>query len=780
MQQILLNILTGTSTSELQHSSFSLKPFIDYLKNLSKDESSVKAPIYPMLLEKFQQYPEIEQPIKNEDLHKYRKLFDLVYVCLSTLMDDESQAYWGISLPVSPLIVYGSERLYETLTDATCRAITGAVLSENQNVLAQKKELLYSMILDRFYNIKITRKSNLIRSFVDHQTQLTKYFKLNIDSRFVEVTTTKPLPEIDVENLHIDLREPPSLDVLDNILPLENFHFSGMSIVTIKDITEHYVVENIKSILLNNTNEKKEVNYTNLVQSLKTLAGNSAIEFGLLPLLSVNDKLVLDYAHQQKSVAVSYGREAGVAEQAFLSLATNYIKKPRLLFFRNHAELIKSNFFLMSTLQHTDIQSFAMVPIFYNAKLAGAMEIYSRVPGLLDESILAKLEPALPLLAQIMQKVIDEFNDSVEDVIKRKYTALQSAVQWKFNEAAWHYLQNRYEKKKNPLEQIVFNQVYPLYGAIDIRNSTLERNEALRSDLRYQLTSLIELLQKIKQNAALILTDEFISETNKWKERIKEFITTEIENSINYFRDAEVLPFLQHVQKTQPTCCDGIAEYIMHMNDKDGEAYKHRRLLEESMQTINASISQYLDLMNMELQSAYPFYFEKFRTDGVEYDIYIGQSIAPDKHFDIKFLNDIRLWQLTSMAAIAQLTKAILPQIPKALFTTQLIFIHTNPLDIEFRIDEKRFDVKGGYNIQYQVIKKRIDKAFIKNTEERLTQPGKIAMVYYNRKDAEEYQEYIQYLQEQGMLLDDLEYLELQELQGVSGLKALRVGVNLK
>ncbi|MEO6722601.1 MAG: hypothetical protein ABIN67_19680, partial [Ferruginibacter sp.] len=61
---------------------------------------------------------------------------------------------------------------------------------------------------------------------------------------------------------------------------------------------------------------------------------------------------------------------------------------------------------------------------------------------------------------------------------------------------------------------------------------------------------------------------------------------------------------------------------------------------------------------------------------------------------------------------------------------------------------------------------------------ERLTQVGKIALVYYNEKDAMEYQIYIKQLQETGVLLDDLEHLELEELQGVSGLKALRVGVN--
>jgi hypothetical protein len=88
--------------------------------------------------------------------------------------------------------------------------------------------------------------------------------------------------------------------------------------------------------------------------------------------------------------------------------------------------------------------------------------------------------------------------------------------------------------------------------------------------------------------------------------------------------------------------------------------------------------------------------------------------------------------------------------------------------------------VEGAYNIRYQIIKKRIDKVCIKGTNERLTQVGKIAIIYFNSKDADEYIKYIQYLQEQDTLLNDLEELELEELQGVRGLKALRVGVNME
>jgi hypothetical protein len=85
--------------------------------------------------------------------------------------------------------------------------------------------------------------------------------------------------------------------------------------------------------------------------------------------------------------------------------------------------------------------------------------------------------------------------------------------------------------------------------------------------------------------------------------------------------------------------------------------------------------------------------------------------------------------------------------------------------------------VEGAYNIRYEVIKKRIDKVLIKDTRERLTQPGKIAIVYFNQQEAQEYIDYIRTLQQQGLLDDSLEYLELEELQGVNRLKALRVGV---
>jgi hypothetical protein len=68
----------------------------------------------------------------------------------------------------------------------------------------------------------------------------------------------------------------------------------------------------------------------------------------------------------------------------------------------------------------------------------------------------------------------------------------------------------------------------------------------------------------------------------------------------------------------------------------------------------------------------------------------------------------------------------------------------------------------------------------VEGTSDRVTQPGKIAIIYGQNAEGREYREYIEYLQNLGYLTSEVEELELGELQGVQGLRALRVGVALE
>jgi hypothetical protein len=114
---------------------------------------------------------------------------------------------------------------------------------------------------------------------------------------------------------------------------------------------------------------------------------------------------------------------------------------------------------------------------------------------------------------------------------------------------------------------------------------------------------------------------------------------------------------------------------------------------------------------------------------------------------------------------------------PVDLDVASMILVFNQPLTISFRMDEKHFDVDGTYNARYEIVKKRVDKAFIKGTKERVTQKGKISIVYSQKQDEQEYLSYIKFLQSKNYLDTDVEIVELQDLQAVTGLKAIRVSV---
>jgi hypothetical protein len=780
MQTTTININEKFTLVKLD-TAFSLRPFIDFLKKSLKNDSSLKDKLTAFLLEKMEQFPELEGDIPVENMDKYRDILELIFVSMSNVTEDETRLPWALGMPLRPLFVYGTDAFYNLMIDTKNQKIKKAVTEGGEKMMRLRNlRMAYTFILERIYNFSPFHKNEIIHTFVDEETNLLRHLKINIDTRFIEVTPVGPLPDLDSIAGPGQLDEEHGFEKLEKVLPLSLFKFRGMSVVTITDETVKYAVETIKNTIVSHNMQSEDECYKDVSRSLKTLVQNNAIDFNVTPLFRINEKLVLPEVQDLKSVLMGEDCDSHAARNAYQSFAEEYMRNPKPLIYKTISSKEAKLYPFLATCTRTGIQSFMVLPLYSNNKLAGILEIFTKEPGILDEKVLAMLEPAYPVLAQLVQLTIDHFNAAIDGVIKEKFTSLQPAVQWKFNEAAWRYLEQIENTGKGKIETIGFENVYPLYGAIDIRNSTIERNKAQLSDLQQQFTILHETLQEVKKHYHLALTDEMIYKCRKWKNTLDDSLTPHSEVRLTDFLEKEAVSFLKHFKLTHPGSAAIVEKYFAAIEESKGMVWTNRRQLEESMQSVNMAVNNYLDLMKDELQRSYPCYFERFRTDGVEYDIYIGQSIAPNKPFDILYLKNMRLWQLSSMAAIAKITHEMLPKLSKPLETTQLIFIHSSTIDISFRNDERRFDAEGGYNIRYQVIKKRIDKVHVADTNERLTQPGKIALVYFNRRDADEYISHIQFLQEQGILLNDLEFLDLEELQGVAGLKALRVGINLE
>jgi len=317
-----------------------------------------------------------------------------------------------------------------------------------------------------------------------------------------------------------------------------------------------------------------------------------------------------------------------------------------------------------------------------------------------------------------------------------------------------------------------------LYAASDIRNSSVERHKCIYKDLNRQLQLAREVLGKAIEMTNLPILDETIFRLDNFRKKIKDKLVTGDESVILEFLQQEVEPIIKNIEANHVEDREFSKSYWEALDPSIGVVYEHRKHFEDSLTAINDTIGSILDEEEKSAQKMFPHYFEKYKTDGVEHNIYIGASMVEHLKFDEVYLRNLRLWQLVVTAEIANRTATMVNELAMPLETTHLILVHSNPLSIRFRQEEKKFDVDGAYNIRYEITKKRIDKALVKDTQERITQPGKIAIIYSQDKDAVEYKKYIDYLKSKDLLTGKVEELELEELQGVSGLKALRIAVN--
>lgn len=776
MEVNFLDLLKEEPATNQVRTSLTIVPFYEFLKQKLAEDNGRRKPFFQHALDTIVQTPGWDQPITEGNIDQFKNIFELIYFTFSSPVADEGENAWALAKPFTEELFYETDAFYKLLTSHDGKLKKNLLSDEDvSRILFKKTKIIYSMILKRFYNVSTSWKPETIHSYKDEVTNLNRYYRLNFDNQFIHIGYDGKLPEIDLASIEMNQEnEEEKIAGLQKILPFDNFYFEGFSIVKLTNITAEYAFNHIKDIIV--SRKPGSAVYKEVARSLKNLLGNKNIDINLLPMLLVNNKLAIDGYEDVGLNLNNYCSKHKFDKTEYIDALGDYIKDPRLVFYPDIQVTQPAESEVVRFFRNKGVASLGLIPVAGDKDLVGIIEILSKEKNQFSAQCLSVLTPVLPLLRQLLENTIDEFQAAIDTIIKKNFTPLQSAVQWRFNEAAWHYLRQDGAAEKNEIEQVFFPQVYPIYGAIDIRNSSQMRNQALQTDMYFRLNLLTDLLNKLLATTRMELIDELISKAYGWGNQLLETISPEIELGLLLFLKNEAEPVIEHFRKYTNDFSSDIDNYFA-MVAPEGKAYESRRALEKSLQMVNTTISRSLEELNERIQKIYPCYFEKLRTDGIEYDIYMGQSVAPDKKFDPLFLHDLRLEQLSSMVTITRRTQALLPSLPKKMETTQLIFIHSNPIDISFRIDERRFDVEGTYNIRYEMAKKRIDKVHIKDSKERLTQPGKIAMVYFQQRDTEEYLSYIQYLQGKGYLEKDIEFLDLEYLQGINGLKALRVTV---
>jgi hypothetical protein len=621
----------------------------------------------------------------------------------------------------------------------------------------------------------------LILTVSDPDTGLDRHFRMDFDWRFVEVETVGPVPPLSDEvrkRLRRDFLDP---EQLRDVLPPDRFAFRGFTIFKAIEVTDQEVLSSLERDLIDKESIVSHTRFQALQDKLRTLFRRPDLRFGLAA-LDGDQVLVLNYGAECEHACIFADSRHHTVEEFRGSVYERAVVQGSPLIVEDLAEM-PDRTPADDEIIEWGLRNIIVAPLLYQDRVIGTLELGSPTPGDLDATHLPKLHQILPLFSMAVQRSMEELNSRIQAFIKEKCTAIHPVVEWRFRKAVLKGIEQHAQDSDDrgmELEPIVFERIYPLYALSDIRGSSIQRSLAIQTDLLTQLRLARDVIRFAHDARPLPGLHELLYRVDKHTAKIQTHLHSGDEVSIIAFLRSNVEGLFDHLQTFGPGVRERIEAYRTALDPRIGTVYDRRRLFEESVTRIADGISSYLELEEQTAQTIFPHYFEKQKTDGVDHQIYVGASLLEDGRFDPLYLKSLRLWQLMVTCGVALRVNRLKEKLPVPLEVTHLVLVQHAPLSIRFRFDEKRFDVDGAYDIRYEIVKKRIDKAVIKGSDERITQPGKIAIIYSHSGEANEYRAYIDYLRSLGYFTGEVEDVELDELQGVHGLRALRIAIDLR
>ncbi|MCQ0111753.1 GAF domain-containing protein [Zhouia amylolytica] len=640
--------------------------------------------------------------------------------------------------------------------------------------------LACSFILSYQYNIDLQFKSPLFFDVPD-KNGMIKTYRIMYNADFMELVSTDKSKEISDEDIAELLDNFENIELWKQHFPPNSWQAKGFIIASMFDVTLENSISELKTGLLSQRVDGDFFvdQFERIFQSIFNIHD---LRVGFVRFDEETNQFERDFSENIPSFLLkdntSKGCKTSLCKFSYEKLIENHecfaISDVDKYFKRSPDE------YEFKIFKEQGIKSVILAPVVDGRELLGVLELVSKRTRELNSINANKLKDVMPYLVAATVRSKEEYHNKIEAIIQHECTSIHDSVYWRFEQEAKRFLKDNTLGNQTSFQEIVFNDVYPLYGQIDIKDSSKARNESIRKDLMIQLSLVEQIFKQAFEINPLPIYEELLFRIQPYLTNLKSTLHTDTEQNILDLLNEEVHPFLRHMEGKQGSLGDLISNYFFQIDEKSGAIYDHRKNYDITVTKINKRLASIIDKQQKNAQAMYPHYFERYKTDGVEHNMYIGETITREDSFNELYLYNLRLWQLQVMCEMENAHYNLLPELPIQLDVASLLLVYNSPLSIRFRMDEKQFDVDGTYNARYEILKKRLDKAYIKGTKKRLTEKGKIAIVYSQKKDEREYMRYIKFLQSKQLLSQNVEIIELEGLQGVSGLKAIKVEVLYK
>lgn len=756
------------------HISFE-KLLEDYKAHLSSEDELLQQRA-KRFIEIAQAHPQLIEGIDTpEDLSKLQPQIDLLLADLFSeiLTNNEIKI---ASLPFNEGIIKASKR-YKNIIAAAGEDFHPEISNFNED---HTYIMGCSIILMHLgYNIDFRRP---FYYDIPDKNGIVRHYRMLYNGDYIAISPGEDAPEI-TQEIVAEL-----LDNFDNIalwkqhIPPRSWIFKGFVLANLYDATTDVSLSDFKTSLLKY--DKSDSNFMSGFQDIfRSIFNLQEVQVGYTAFNAEDQNFERTPDKQIKSFILG-GKFQESCKDALCSGSYQTIFLEKQFFAVSDIEkyhAYDTSVHLYRNFLDQGIRSAILAPLIYENEFLGLFEIVSPNTYELNSINANKLLDVMPYLVDSILSERELAENEIEVIIQNECTSIHPSVYWKFRQEAKRVMYAQQGGDTTvPFRDIVFKDVYPLFGQIDIKGSSHARNEAVKEDLLLQIDLAKEIMDRAIKVEPLPIYEEIQFRINSFYNELNQQLMVDSERGVLDFFENDLHPLFDHFRKMDETLASLIEGYLNRLEIDMGFIYENRKAYDDSVMIINRRMANLLDKKQKTAQKMYPHFFERFKTDGVEHNMYIGESITRENNFNKIYLYNLRLWQLQVMCEMENEHYKLSRKLPHTLEVASMILVFNTSLSVRFRMDEKRFDVDGTYNARYEVVKKRVDKAYIKGTKERITQKGKLTIIYSQKEDEQEYLRYIEFLQAKKYLGEQVEILELQDLQAVTGLKAIRVEVLYK
>lgn len=766
--QSLLLENSSSASGKLAPSEFRTVLSLDYLLDFwLQEENTNDHGLHASAVElnaRVREAPELAGPIRDLDILQRHR--DLVRGLLNAVFPPglSNLSFAAVAPPSSWDFFHATPRFRRELMSEEGE-IRGELLLDGIDWSYLRSLFGYLVIMRHCYGLTLPFEKSILVQNSDPETGLLRTFQMRAQFDLMRVRPIGELPAIDVEAVNGLGPRMNSLEAWRELVPADQFEFYGLVVYEATDVSEESNRSQLKEILVKPEPLTELESFSTIGCLLSTMLR--------LPQLSVSvvgiqgdTAFCVDgtngFRHNAEEAEVGaficescrselfQGEEILIGDLSVADMCSSYLRQ----------------------LRDGGAKSFLMLPLKENGVLLGSLCLTSPIPHQMNSLTKLRLEGICELFAQALGRTLSTVHAKVQSVMKEKFTAIHPSVEWKFRAAALHFV------REKEIGDVVFPDAYSLYSFSDIRSSSELRNQAIRKDLIDQIKAAKSVLELAVSRSQIEYLSSLIFRLERMTTELEVGVRSGDEMRIARLLATEVEPVFESIEAFGGDVHSSVEGYRQAVCSDSGDLFRSRRSYDASVDRLTRRLSDILAEQQKIAQATFPHLFEMYRTDGVEHTIYVGNSLTERDDFSKLYLNELRLWQLRTVCEIARECYRLESELPQALKVAHLILAQSDPVGLRYSQEEKKFNVDGSYNTSYEIVKKRIDKAHIKGTDERLTQPGKIALVYSQQVEAQEYRMYFEYLQQHGLIEPGIESLELEDLQGVYGLKALRVAVS--